>query len=271
MEVENTTDQAQQVEETQDTGIVIHSLESDMKDLGIGVDEESIEDTVQPQKEVVVEEEPKKLSRRERRIKKQANENRELRERLAELESKQSEQPAKEDVGEIDIDDFESYDDYVKALDEQDKKASEPKQETETVLDFEAQQNMLEDGVEDYENFEELVMADDLALTENVLGLVLEADNASDIAYYLATHKDETRNIASMSPRQMAKAITKIEVKLENQPKQKVVRATKAPEPISPVSGQSVKGRSLNDDDLSFEQHEALLNAQTRSNAGGFI
>lgn len=259
----------------EDTGIVTHSLESDMQDLGVGVDEESIE-PVQAQEEEVVEDAPKKLSRKERRVQKLANTNKELRERVAELESKQDEQPAKEETSEIDIDDFESYDDYVKALEEQEvapkEKTSKPKEsKTETVLDVEAQQDMLEDGIEDYENFEELIMADDLALTENVLELVLDTESSSDVAYYLATHKDETRDIANMTPKKMAKAILKIEMKLEESPKQKVVRTTKAPEPISPVSGQSVKGRSLNDNDLSFEQHEALLNKQTTSNAGGFI
>ena len=274
----DTTEQTETQVESQeeDTGITTHSLESDMADLGVGVDEESIE-TVQTQKEVVVEEEPKKLSRRERRLQKQANENRELRERVAELESKQSEQPAKEDVPEINIDDFESYDDYVKALEKQEESPKEEaktepkKSNTETVLDEEAQQDMLEDGIEDYEDFEELVMADDLALTEDVLSHVLESESSSDIAYYLATHKDETRDIAKLSPRKMAKAILKIEMKLESSPKQKAVRTTKAPEPIKPVSGNSVKGRSLNDDDLSFEQHEALLNGRATSNAGGFI
>ena len=259
----------------EDTGIVTHSLESDMKDLGVGVDEESIE-PVQVQKEQVIEEEPKKLSRKERRVQKLANTNKELRERVAELESKETEQPPKEEASEINIDDFESYDDYVKALEEQEKtpKEKEPvvkESKTETVLDVEAQQDMLEDGIEDYDNFEELVMADDLALTENVLGLVLDAENSSDVAYYLATHKEETRGIAEMTPKKMAKAILKIEMKLESSPKQKAVRTTNAPKPITPVSGQSAKGTSLNDENLSFEQHEALLNGRTASSAGGFI
>jgi len=259
----------------EDTGIVTHSLESDMRMIGVGVDEESSEG-VQPQKEGLVEEEPKKLSRKERRVQKLANTNKELRERVAELESKETEQSPKEEANEIDIDDFESYDDYVKALEEQEKtpKEKEPvvkESKTETVLDVEAQQDMLEDGVEDYENFEELVMADDLALTENVLGLVLETENSSDVAYYLATHKEETRNIADMTPKKMAKAILKIEMKLESQPKQKVVRTTNAPKPITPVSGQSAKSGSINDADNSFEQHEAYLNARTQSTAGGFI
>ena len=259
----------------EDTGIVTHSLESDMKDLGVGVDEESIE-PVQAKQEVVVEETPKKLSRKERRLQKLANDNKALREKVAELESKPTEQSTKEETREINIDDYESYDEYVKALEEQEEtpKEKEPetkKPEIKTVLQEEAQQDMLEDGIEDYENFEELIMAEDLALTEDVLAHVLDTDNSSDVAYYLATHKDETRSIAEMTPKKMAKAILKIEMKLEESPKQKVVRTTKAPEPITPVSGQSVKGRSLNDEGNSFEQHEALLNAQTAKSAGGFI
>ena len=259
----------------EDTGIVTHSLESDMKDLGVTVDEESIE-PVQAQKEEVIKEQPKKMTRKERRVQKLANENKKLKERLAEVESKQSEQTVKEEVSEINIDDYDSFDDYEKALQEQEKTLKEKdtaqKEElTESNLDYEAQQDMLEDGIEDYEDFEKLVTAPDLALTEDVLSIVLESDTASDIAYYLATHKDETREIAEMTPRKMQKALLKIEMKLEASPKQKSVQTTNAPEPIKPVSGQSVKGKSLNDSDLSYEEHEALLNARTANNAGGFI
>ena len=275
MEIENTEVVTESTNDlVEDTGIVSHSLESDMEDLGIGVDEESIEQ-VQTQKEVVVEEEPKKLSRKERRVQRLANTNKELREKVAELESKQSEQPAKEEAGEINIDDYESYDDYIVALEEAEKKPAESKPTTnEPEIDYEQQEaqiELLEDGNEDYEDFEELVTAQDLALTENVLGYVLEADNSSDVAYYLATHKDETADIAQMSPVKMAKAIAKIELKLDGKPVKKSVRTSKAPKPITPVSGGSAKSRSLNDSDLSFEEHEALLNSRATKNAGGFL
>ena len=260
-------------QEIVENGITTHSLESDLRDLGIVEEsptEETAEDVPEPK------EESKKLSRKERRVQKLANTNKELREKVAELESKQVVQPAKEEVSEINIDDFENYDDYLKAVNEQEGTKKEevvkPKEsETVTILDTELQQEMLEDGIEDYKDFEELVMADDLALTENVLELVLDTENSSDVAYYLATHKEETLKIANMTPEKMARAILKIEVVLESSPKKKAVQTTNAPKPITPVGGKSAKATSLNDENLSFEQHEALLNAQPLAHSGGFI
>jgi hypothetical protein len=70
----------------------------------------------------------------------------------------------------------------------------------------------------------------------------------------------------------MQRELIKLELELETgNKKAKTVRTTKAPEPIKPVSGGSATAKSLNDDNLTFEEHEALLNAQRKQTAGGFI
>ena len=129
---------------------------------------------------------------------------------------------------------------------------------------------MLEDGTDQYEDFEEMVMADDVAINEEVLSVVLESENPSDMAYYLATHKEETRKIAGMTLKQKEKALLRIEVKLEGKPA-KTVRTTKAPEPITPVSGQSVTSKKLGDEGLTFEEHAALLRKHSVPNPSGFL
>ena len=266
-----------------DDGIVIDTAETDSKriDMQNGVEQEPIQEESKPDevKEETVKEDtqPKKPTRAERRIQRQSQRIRELEEQLSKQESKPDE--VKEEVKKVDevnIDDFEDYDDYVKALDDQEKKADDKKSEKKEVvektlaLDENKINDMLEDGAEDYENFEELLQAEDLMLTQDVLNNVLSSDSPSDIAYYLATHKDETSSIAKMTPKQMQKALLKIEIKLETKPN-KVVRTTKAPAPITPVNGTSAASKSLNDDSLSFEEHEALLNATRSNNAGGFL
>ncbi len=206
----------------------------------------------------------KKLSRKERRIQRLANENKKLREELENLK-KNSNEP-----GEPNIDDYESYDDYLKAIKESESKKDSVDYDFEKV---EAQQELLANGKDSYDNFEELVCAEDLALTQDILDNILEMDYPEDVAYYLATHKDETRKIAEMPQKKMIKSLIEIEVKIEKSQKKSTSKAkvTNAPDPIKPVNGSAAKAKTINDNDLSFEEYEAMLHAQTTKTNGGFL
>ncbi len=206
----------------------------------------------------------KKLSRKERRIQRLANENKKLREELENLK-KNSNEP-----GEPNIDDYESYDDYLKAIKESESKKDSVDYDFEKI---EAQQELLANGKDSYDNFEELVCAEDLALTQDILDNILEMDYPEDVAYYLATHKDETRKIAEMPQKKMIKSLIEIEVKIEKSQKKSTSKAkvTNAPDPIKPVNGSAAKAKTINDNDLSFEEYEAMLHAQTTKTNGGFL
>ena len=205
------------------------------------------------------EQKPKKKSRTQRRIERVTKENAELREKLAEQEPEEKE---------LDPDDFGSTDDYYEALEEQKSKAKEPKENAPDRVNQGLMQDALEDGKEDYDDFEDLIRATDLALTKDILDDVLESEVASDILYHLANNKDETRKIAGMTPRARQKALVKIELSLEEKPRGTVKKRkiSKAPEPITPVDGNSSKPISLDDDGLSFGEYEKELNRQQSSN-----
>ena len=259
--------------------IVIHSVESDLANLeakqeSIGEEVQESTEEVQPEKEEVPEDQkeevkPKK-SRAQRKIERQARELKELRAYKEEHKDEGHEQPV--EPSEPNIDDFETFDEYEDKLKEYEElKDNPPKEELpEATIANEQITELFEDGDEDYENFSELVRAEDLAMTEDMMNTIFESDKPTDIAYYLATHKDEARDIAGMDEREMLKAMIKIELKVSSK-KPKLVRTTQAPEPITPVNGGSVKGKSLNDPNLSFEDHEALLNSRKAKAAGGFI
>jgi len=264
-------------EETEvNEGFEIHSNESDMKKLGIDVEEQESSEVkpdaeVEPQKEEAVKTEEKKpkKSRAQRKIERQNRELKQANERIAELESKPQ---AKEDAPILDADDFEDYDEYLEALASQDEepKPKEAEKKEEKPQADNRIDDMFEDGIEDHEDFDKLVRDKDLKISEPLLNEILEAENPSDVAYYLATNKELSEKISSMTPRQIAKEVVKIELILEDKP-QKSVQVSKAPEPITPLEGNSSKQKSLNDDNLSFEDHEALLNKRAVANAGGFI
>jgi len=270
MDQENPKEEIENNKEAENA-IEIHSLESDMKAMGIGTEEEESIEEEQPadaesQEEETQDPKPKKKSRAQRKIERQNRKIKELEDQLHKKESKPSE--VKE---EINVDDFENYDDYLKALDEQEEAPAQEEKKEETPTEDNRIAEMFEDGAEDFgEEFDKLVRADDLRLSEALLNEVLDAENPSAVAYYLATHKDLSAKISEMTPKQVLKEVAKIEIELEKEPV-KVVKKSKAPEPINPISGQSAKAKSLGDDDLSFEEHEALLNNQQRKSAGGFI
>ena len=207
------------------------------------------------------EEKPKKKSRTQRRIERITRENVELREKLADTKPEPKGEPE-----EINIDDFDDYDKYLEAVRDQETKVKEPKVDDEQPKLFadEALRDAVEDGAEDYDDFDTMIRAKDLALTGSILGTVLESEIASDILYHLANNKDETRKIAGMTPRQQTKALMKIELSLESKPRGTVKKKkiSKAPEPITPVDGNAPKATSLDDDDISFGEYEKEFNRQ---------
>ena len=205
------------------------------------------------------EDKPKRKSRVQRRIERVTKENVELRKQVADSKPKPKETPE-----ELNAYDFDDYDEYLEAVRVQETKAKEPKvDDKEPVLFNDDELNdAVMDGAEDYEDFETLIRADDLALTGEIIGDVLESEIASDIMYHLANNKDETRNIAGMTPRARQKALMKIELSLESKPRGTVKKRkiSKAPEPITPVDGNAPKATSLDDADLSFGEYEKEFN-----------
>lgn len=281
MDIDNPTEEENKDQsiETVNNGIVVESIEDDMKNLGIETDEQESKDVSETdeksgkeaEKEDATTEKKPKKSRAQKKIERQAREIKELKAQ-AQQESSREDQHEQED-DEPKVEDFEDYDDYLDALEEKSAKVPEKK---EAPVEKKAQpdsriQDMLEDGEEDYENFEELLSAPDLALTQGLLNTVLESEAPADVAYYLATNKDETKELAKLSPRQQEKAILKLEIKLENGEQKKEPKQSNAPEPINPLNGGSSQAKTLDDGDLSYEDHEKLLNSKKNSSVGGFL
>ena len=204
------------------------------------------------------EEKPKhKKSRAQKRIERQQRDNKALREEIERLKALQQEDKV------IDPDDFDSYEEYLDAMAEE---KPEPKQDI--SMDNRVA-DMFEDGNEEYEDFNEKVKAPDLALTEELFSNVLESENPAEVVYYLANNKDLTQKIAKLSEKQQIKEIAKIELSLGE--KEKKVEVSKAPKPIEPLDGGRQPVKSLDDDDLPYEEYEKLLNSKRKANVGGFL
>lgn len=215
-------------------------------------DEETTEEKVEDKEEEP--EQKKPPSRAKRRIQRQQAKIKKLEEEVKQLKTEKKE---------INIDDFENYEDYVKALEEAKDDEKEEKSTQQEAFDQEDIDEIFDEGISKYDDFDTLVTAPDLALTEDVISDVIESEKASDILYHLAKNKDETLKIARMSDRDRKKALLKIEISLEKKksdaPKKKI---SSAPEPIKPVGGDAPKTVSLDDNDLSYEEYEKEFQRQ---------
>jgi hypothetical protein len=180
----------------------------------------------------------------------------EAEEKLKELSAKIPvvDRPKKED-----FDDEESFiealtdwkiETKLKVSREEIAKTVEEKEEKESVdKTYDELDAVMERGREKYNDFNDLVLAEDLVLSTGVSELVLLSDKPEDVFYYLATHADESAELSTMSPTKASIRIGVIEAKLEKEEKveEKPLeekkeekppvkkKQTNAPEPIVPV------------------------------------
>ena len=78
-----------------------------------------------------------------------------------------------------------------------------------------------------HSDYEDVTRDPSLPITQTMADLVAEAENGPDVLYYLANNRDEALRIAQMDEKSAARAIGRIEAKLEAPP------AAPAPKPVS--------------------------------------
>lgn len=253
------------------SNVIIESFEDDMKAMGVEIpDVKESKETVQTPKEddkkaVETKTADKKQSRAQRRIQRQQDEIKALKEQIATQESKPSK--VKEEAKAPEPEEFEDYEAYETALAEFESTAKKPDtkpEKKENKDDGLATRiaEMREDGIEDYSDFEELVSVTDLALTVDIINEALDSENPSEIVYYLAKNKKETLRISKLTKKQIQKEILKIELKLEEKPTVNSLKAaSNAPEPINPIDGSSPEVRTA-ETATSYNEFERMRTAQ---------
>ena len=194
---------------------------------------------------------------------------------LAEIKS-QSSKPKPED--------FDTHKEFETALEKWTEKKPKPSSEakkpaanSDFVEALAEVSDSFEDGRKAHEDFDELVLAKDTRITEPMIIAMADADDPSEIAYYLGKHKSETARIAELSPLRQAKEIAKIELKLTAQDKDKDKtpekenkteakapgkKVSQAPAPLNPLSGNDASEKKLEDMDFAeFEQERKRKSA----------
>lgn len=151
-------------------------------------------------------------------------------------------------------DQFQTFDAYMEALTDWKvdqkiqgvgRKASEQREAAEAQRQAEEVRSKLAPAAEKYEDFEDVVLRDDLPITRDMAEAILELGSAGhDVAYHLGTHPKEAARIAGLGRIAQIKEIDKIAATLNKPPE-----PTKAPAPIVPNAGTASVEKRLEDAD----------------------
>jgi hypothetical protein len=177
--------------------------------------------------------------------------------------------------------DFETYDEYLDALDkfesEQDisKSDDKPKDEKPTEnKDEDAPNEMTEsqktalaiikehvESADKPEDFEAVALNPDIPITGDMLEALAECDDPTKVMYHLGQNKDLATKIAEGSPAQQMREIAKLDLTVDSKPP-KPTKTTQAPDPIKPVKGSDAQPK--NPADMSQSEYEAWANERER-------
>jgi hypothetical protein len=123
----------------------------------------------------------------------------------------------------------------------------ELKQETEKARTVETQRQtiaqiegnwskQMEGAVAKYPDFTAVVSNPDFRQTNEVAQIIKASQMGADVAYYLATHLDESNKMNTLHPIQVAMEIGRIEAKLAAKPAPEPIKTiSAAPEPVTTV------------------------------------
>lgn len=196
-----------------------------------------------------------------------------LQNRIKELEGDNSGKEVKEPLES----DFETYDQYLDALDKYDSTAetkepakySENDKQKDTSTDntlTDSQRSAMEvirETIGSAENkpsdFEAIALNPEVPITGEMLEALAECDDPAKVMYHLGKHKDIAESIANKSPAQQMREIAKLDLTVKVSPP-KPVKTTNAPDPISPVNGSEQQTKS--DSEMSFAEFEAADRAR---------
>lgn len=216
---------------------------------------------------------PKKVNGVQKRINKEVRRTQEALRKIEALEKENEQLKGKpSEVKEPVEADFETYDQYLDALDKYDSTAEtkEPAKDSEQdkQKDTEANSTLTDnqrtamaviketiDSAEDKpSDFEAVALNPEVAITGEMLEALAECDNTINVMMTLGNDKALASSIASKSPAQQMREIARLDLTAKAIPP-KPVKLTNAPDPISPVKGSDKQTKSMSE--MSFAEFEA--------------
>lgn len=176
--------------------------------------------------------------------------------------------------------DFDTYDEYLTALDEYDSKSDQQAEDKTSKADDQEGESTLTDsqktaqgilrekigdGIDKYENFEEVALSEDVAITGEMVEALADCDDPLKVMYHLGQNKEQAAEIAGKTPIQQAREIAKLDLTVKVTPP-KPNKTTTAADPISPVHGSDSQQKAISDMSFrEYEEHQNKVEQERRS------
>lgn len=165
---------------------------------------------------------------------------------------------------------FASQEDYEDALtdwkaDQRIAKREREQAEAQARAEFDsltkAWEDRCSDAKKEIEDFEEVIAASEVQVSDVVSQALMRSKNGPHLAYFFAKHPDEAKRVSRMHPIDAIRALDGLERELMDDTKAepKPVSRSKAPEPINPVKHSPALSQGPAE---SFEEHRARRKAQ---------
>lgn len=189
----------------------------------------------------------------------------------ADLRKRLEEQAKGETKGAPKLEDFESYDDYLRASvrwetaetvkrererqAEESRRAGEEARSAALREEWAAKADMARTK---YNDFDAVALNQNLPVSQPMLDAILDSDLGAEIAYHLGKNPDVALRLSQMHPVSVAREIGRLEVQLQNQPQPP--KATSAPAPINPVGSRAKAEKTP--DEMTDEEYYAWRRQQ---------
>ena len=230
---------------------------------------EQVEEQSKPEAEEEAKETEKpkdKLNKRFEKVSKRAQEAeakaRELENRLREYEARNAlETPQMSMEGKPDVSQFNDIQEFEKALiDWSTENALKQREEQEAQSKLQAERDKIakswtkriEQAKNEIKDFDDVVKSANTVVSDEIRDSILESDVGPQILYHLASNEDYAQKLTEMPLRQALREIGKLEVRFERKEEPKPVARSKAPSPISPLTGGKAGADVLVDTDGQF-------------------
>ena len=195
-----------------------------------------------------------------------------------ELERLQSQQQAPRQqaqaTGAPKLEDFDNFDAYVEAkaafiadqrldakLSEREKRDQERRSQEDSAKTAETWNKRLSDVRKEVPDYDDVIESADIVITQAMGQAIMDSEMGPKVALYLARNPDEAERLIDLHPSAVARAIGRIEAKIENE--SLASKASAAPKPATPVGSRSGASNGPADNQ-SIEDWMKARNAQLK-------
>lgn len=178
-------------------------------------------------------------------------------------------------------DNFETVEDYYDALtdwkvDQRFKKQAEKEQLTKAQAEYQRAVQTHAERINEFKkthsNFDEVVQEGfaGATISAGLEAAILESDLSAELVYELAQNPDEFDRLNSLPPVRMAKALGRMEARLEKSSSEKnekpKIKTSKAPRPISAIKSKgNATSSAKNPDEMTYQEYKKWRESQRRA------